>query len=458
MKALYKYPQAAYPYALLVKENKRRDKSAAEFELIDTGVLDGGRYFDVFVEYAKATPDDIRIRLTIANHGPDTAVLHVLPQLWFRNTWSWGRSGEGYGERPQLERHGAAAVICEHPTLGRMHWCVGTDPGGQLPELLFTQNDSNLERLWGTPNASPYVKDAFHDHVVHERPNAVDPAGRGTKAAAHYRLSLAAGATATLRLRLAAANDLAEADGIGADFEAVFAARRAEADAYYAEILPPTTTPEERLVMRQGYAGLLWSKQFFHYVVGDWLQGDPSQPPPPAVRLSGRNSDWKHLYNRDVISMPDKWEYPWYAAWDLAFHMLPFADIDPEFAKSQLVLFLREWYMHPNGQIPAYEWAMGDVNPPVHAWAVWRTYKITGPKGGRDRLFLERCFQKLLINFTWWVNRKDVTGKNVFGGGFLGLDNIGVFDRWRWNSHARMSPTKTWPRSSSSTSWRSPMP
>jgi hypothetical protein len=297
---------------------------------------------------------------------------------------------------------------------------------------LFTDNETHHARLFAVPNPTPYVKDAFHDYVVHGRTEAVNPAGQGTKAAALYRLDVPAGGEACVRLRLAReAAGAGRPEAFGADFDAILAARRAEADDYYAGILPADLGPEERRVARQAYAGLLWSKQFFHYVVKDWLQGDPAQPPPPPARLGGRNAEWQHLYNRDVISMPDKWEYPWYAAWDLAFHMIPFAKLDPEFAKQQLVLFLREWYMHPNGQLPAYEWAFSDVNPPVHAWAVWRTYKITGPRGGRDRLFLERCFQKLLLNFTWWVNRKDIAGKNIFGGGFLGLDNIGVFDRSR---------------------------
>jgi hypothetical protein len=433
MKALYKYPHAEYPYARLLEENRNRSKDRGEVELLDTGVFDGGRYFDVFAEYAKPSTDDILIRLTIANRGPETAVVHVLPTLWYRNGWSWGRTSEGYWARPHLERHSSSEVRGDHESLGRTRWTLGPAPDGAMPELWFTNNETDTLSLWGVPNATPYVKNAFHARLVHGRTDAIDPSATGTKAAAHYRLTLAAGSEAVLRLRLTTGGpEIFTGDGgLGAEFDALFVQRQREADAFYDAVLPAGATGPERGVMRQAYAGLLWSKQFYYYVVGDWLEGDPAQPAAPDARREGRNQEWRHLHNRDVISMPDKWEYPWYAAWDLAFHMLPFADIDPEFAKSQLVLFLREWYMHPNGQIPAYEWNLGDVNPPVHAWAVWRTYKITGPRHQRDRLFLERCFQKLLINFTWWVNRKDILGKNVFGGGFLGLDNIGVFDRSR---------------------------
>jgi Mannosylglycerate hydrolase MGH1-like glycoside hydrolase domain len=430
MKALYKYPQTEFPYARLVHENGARGKDVGEFELLDTGVFDQDRYFDVTAEYAKTTPDDMLVRIRVANRGPEAATLHLLPTLWFRNTWSWGRTGEGYWPRPRLDRDGAGTIVAEHATLRGFRLAVGPGPDGQQPELLFTENESNAARLWAVPNPIPYVKDSFHEYVVHGRRDAVNPAGTGTKAAAHYLLEVPAGAEVTVRLRLCAEAQ-APAAPFDADFDTIFDQRREEADEFYAGVLPEGGTLDEKRAMRQAYAGLLWSKQFFHYIVRHWLEGDPAQPQPPVARWTGRNSEWLHLYNRDVISMPDAWEYPWYAAWDLAFHMIPFATIDPEFAKSQLVLFLREWYMHPNGQIPAYEWAFGDVNPPVHAWAVWRVYKITGPKGQRDRLFLERCFQKLLINFTWWVNRKDVEGKNVFGGGFLGLDNIGVFDRSR---------------------------
>jgi hypothetical protein len=430
LKALYKYPQAEFPYARLVQENRARGKDAGELELRDTGVFDAGRYFDVVAEYAKASPDDILIRITVANRGPEPARLHLVPQLWFRNTWSWGRSGEGYWPRPRLERRGDAEIAAEHATLGRFRLAVGPGPDGRRAALLFTDNETNAQRLWNAPNATPYVKDAFHRAIVSGDADAVDPRGTGTKAAAHYVLDVPAGRDVSVDLRLTAAAE-ATAAPFGVEFERTFAARRDEADTFYAGVIPEDVVPDERRVMRQAYAGLVWSKQFFNYVVDEWLQGDPAQPPAPEGRRRGRNAEWRHLHNRDVISMPDKWEYPWYAAWDLAFHMLPFAAIDPEFAKEQLVLFLREWYMHPNGQIPAYEWAFGDVNPPVHAWAVWRVYKITGARGHRDRMFLERCFQKLLLNFTWWVNRKDLEGHNIFGGGFLGLDNIGVFDRSR---------------------------
>ena len=429
MKALYKYPQAEFPYARLVEENRRRGKSDPEFELADTGVFDENRYFDVFVEYAKAAPDDLLIRITVANRGPEAARLDVLPTLWFRNTWSWGRTGEGYWARPRIAAAGAGELVAEHETLGRFRLAAdATEPGPVRPELLFTENATNAARLFGASNSARYVKDAFHEYVVRGRAGAVSPSAEGTKAAALYRLEVPAGGEATLRLRLAAETE-AFREPFGPAFDRVFEERMAEADAFYADRLPANLTGEERRIARQAYAGLLWSKQFFHFSVKDWLEGDPSQPAPPESRKNGRNSGWTHLYNRDVISMPDKWEYPWYAAWDLAFHMVPMARIDPEFAKQQLILLLREWYMHPSGQISAYEWAFGDVNPPVHAWAAWRVYKITGPRGKRDRVFLARVFQKLLINFTWWVNRKDPEGKNLFAGGFLGLDNIGVFDR-----------------------------
>jgi len=425
MKALYKYPQGEFPYALLVEENRRLGKLDPEFELADTGIFDENRYFDVFAEYAKAAPEDVLIRITIANRGPDAARLDVLPTLWFRNTWSWGRTGEGYWGKPRIAAAGGT-LLAEHEDLGRFRLAAEGQP--VQPELLFTENDTNVARLYGSSNPTPYVKDAFHEYVVRGRADAVSPSAEGTKAAALYRLEIPAGREVTLRLRLSGEAE-APREPFGPGFDRVFSTRLAEADAFYGERLPTDLTGEERGVARQAYAGLLWSKQFFHFSVKDWLEGDPSQPLPPETRKRGRNSGWPHLYNRDVISMPDKWEYPWYAAWDLAFHMVPMARIDPEFAKQQLILLLREWYMHPNGQIPAYEWAFGDVNPPVHAWAAWRVYKITGPRGKRDRVFLARVFQKLLINFTWWVNRKDPEGNNLFAGGFLGLDNIGVFDR-----------------------------
>ena len=430
LEALYKYPQAEFPYARLVEENRRRGLAAPEFELLEAGVFDGDRYFDVFAEYAKDSPDDILIRITVVNRGPEAAELHVLPTLWFRNTWSWGRTGEGYWARPRISDSGDGTLLAEHETLGRFRLSCGPSSDGRSAALLFTENETNTQRLFDAPNATPYVKDAFHEYLVRDRSEAVNPVRTGTKAAAHYRLEIPAGGTATLSMRLFA-DGQAPATAFGRDFEAILERRRREAGAFYAARLPEGATEEERRVARQAYAGLLWSKQFFHYVVKDWLEGDPAQPAPAPGRQAGRNHEWRHLYNRDVISMPDKWEYPWYAAWDLAFHMIPFARVDPDFAKEQLVLLLREWYMHPNGQLPAYEFGFSDVNPPVHAWACWRVYKMTGPRGTRDRVFLARVFHKLLLNFTWWVNRKDEDGRNLFAGGFLGLDNIGVFDRSR---------------------------
>jgi hypothetical protein len=420
MKALYKYPQAEFPYQRLGEENSRRSRRDPEFELLDTGVFAEDRYFDVFVEYAKADTDDILIRITAANRGPDAASLHLLPTLWFRNTWSWGRSGEGYWPKPKLWRSGDGVISAEHASLGKFQ--LEFEAGA---EALFTENETNFERVFGFPAGARYVKDSFHEYVIHGRSERVNPEGVGTKSAVYYKCQLWAGETRVwhLRLRVAPGDSQAEMP------VSVIEQRIQEADQFYDKLLK--CRPEGRAISRQAYAGLLWTKQFFYYAVADWLEGDPSQPAPPAIRSRGRNSDWTHLYNRDVISMPDNWEYPWYASWDLAFHMIPFAQIDPGFAKEQLVLLLREWYMHPNGEIPAYEFAFSDVNPPVHAWSCWRVYKMTGPRGKRDLLFLSRVFQKLLLNFTWWVNRKDVAGKHVFAGGFLGLDNIGVFDRSR---------------------------
>jgi hypothetical protein len=426
MKALYKYPLSEYPYARLVEENGRRGKGDSEFELLDTGAFDGDRYVDIIAEYAKASPNDILIRITVENRAPEAATVHVLPQLWFRNTWSWGRETEGYWKEPKISRASAGELLAEHETLGAMRFAAAPGPDG-APTFLFTENETNVARLFGSANDSPYVKDAFHEYVVHGRTDAVNPAGVGTKAAAHYELDIPARGRAVLRLRLFA-EDEAPKQAFGHDYQWTFEERLREADDFY-DSRTPAASEEERRVIRQGYAGLLWSKEFYYYVVKDWIDGDPSQPPAPESRRNGRNHEWTHLHNRDVISMPDKWEYPWYAAWDLAFHMIPFAKVDPHFAKEQLVLFTREWYMHPNGQLPAYEFALGDVNPPVHAWACWRVYKMTGARGARDRVFLARVFNKLLLNFTWWVNRKDTAGNNLFSGGFLGLDNIGVFDR-----------------------------
>ena len=423
LKGLYRYPQAEFPYARLVEENRRRGRHEPEFEILDTGVFDGGRYFDVQVEYAKAAPEDVLVRITVSNRGPETATLHLLPTLWFRNTWAWGRTGEGYWAKPKIARTGDGAVVAEHESLGAFRLIADG-----RPEWLFTDNETNTRRLFGTADGPAHSKDGFHAYVVDGRADAVNRDGVGTKAAALYRLDVPAGESVVVRLRLVPESD-APAAPFGREFGRVFADRIEDADEFYASRIPAGLTDAERAVSRQGYAGLLWSRQFYHLSVRDWLDGDPSQPPPPASRRGGRNSEWPQLYNRDVVSMPDKWEYPWYAAWDLAFHMLPFARVDAEFAKEQLVLFTREWYMHPNGQLPAYEFAFGDVNPPVHAWAAWRLYKIAAKRGERDRVFLSRLFQKLCLNFTWWVNRKDTEGNNLFGGGFLGLDNIGVFDR-----------------------------
>jgi len=428
MKALYKYPQAAFPYDDLVQENRRRSTHDLEYELADAGVFDEGRYFDVFAEYAKQSSEDILIRITIANRGPDAATVHVLPTLWFRNTWSWGREGEGYDGRPSIMAAGELEMDAAHPSLGEFRFSALPAAGQPAPTLLFTNNETNAQKLWDAPNREAHVKDAFHEYVIEGRLDAVNPARTGTKAAVHYRLEIPAGGEVVLRLQLSRRLDAA-VPASGGSFEAVFAQRLAEADEFYAARLPEAATADERAVARQACAGLLWTKQFYHYIVSDWIEGDPAHPAPPPGHVQSRNTDWRHLYNRDVISVCDKWEYPWYAAWDLAFHMIPFARIDPEFAKQQLVLMLREWYMHPNGQIPAYEFAFSDVNPPVHAWSCWRVYKLSAPRGQRDRVFLARCFQKLMLNFTWWVNRKDTHGKNIFSGGFLGMDNIGLFDR-----------------------------
>jgi hypothetical protein len=417
MKALYKYPQRAYPYEQLVAENRRRNRHEREYELIDTGIFSEGRYFDVQIEYAKVSPNDILIRLRIDNRGPEAATLHTLPTVWFRNGWSWGRKGEGYWPKPSIHQADATRLTCEQETLGKFTFEAMDRPD----RFLFTENETNTARLFGTPNASPYVKDSFHRSVIQGEQKAVNPARSGTKAAAYYRTEIPAGKGVEYRFRLTA-----EGQGADIDFDEVFKERVLEADQFYG-IAPDA--PHELQTARQAYGSLLWSKQLFLYGVLEWLQGDPVFPPPAPERWHGRNSEWTHLYNRDVVSMPDTWEFPWYASWDLAFHMVAFAEIDAAYAKEQLVLLLREWYMHPNGQIPAYEFAFGDVNPPVHAWATWRVYKITAPHGQRDRVFLERVFQKLLLNFTWWVNRKDIEGKQVFAGGFLGLDNIGVFDR-----------------------------
>jgi hypothetical protein len=421
-KALYKYPQAEFPYARLIEENRRRGRDQGEFEILDTGIFDDNRYFDVFAEYAKASPDDLLIRVTVANRGPEAATVHVLPTLWFRNTWSWGRTGEGCWPKGSITKDDTGALLANHPGLGRLRLSAASPPAA----LLFTDNETNTERLFGAPNPAPHVKDAFHRYLIEGKSDAVHPA-EGTKAAFCYKLEVPAGGEVILEFRLTPEESAGEP--FGAEFEETFAARIAEADAFYATCIEAALSADGKRIARQSLAGLFWSKQFYHYIVADWLDGDPSQPPPPSERKTGRNASWRHLHSRDVVSMPDTWEYPWWAAWDLGFHMLVFAKTDPEFAKEQLLLMLREWYMSPSGQMPAYEWSFSDVNPPVHAWACWRVYKMAAPRGQRDRLFLERAFQKLLIMFTWWVNRKDEEGNHLFSGGFLGLDNIGVFDR-----------------------------
>lgn len=448
MKALYKYPQGEFPYTRLVEENRRRGRRDFEYELLDTGVFDENRYFDIFTEYAKGSAEDILIKITATNRGPAEADLSILPTIWFRNTWSWGR--DDYRPRlravPELSIPkdygipGSGVIEVEHKTYGK-RWllCEGE------PELLFTENETNARKLFGSENRSPYVKDGINDYIVHGNPAAVNPDKTGTKASALYRLRLSPGTATALRLRLTdqepkvlhlpaprlVTTTPPQTELLGCNaFDTIFSLRRAEADEFYAKRAPKGLSEDAKNVQRQAFAGLLWSKQFYHFDVRTWLEGDPAGPPPPESRRLGRNREWSNLYNADVVSMPDKWEYPWYAAWDLAFHCVPLAQIDPDFAKEQLTLLLREWYMHPNGQLPAYEWAFGDVNPPVHAWAAWRVYKIEKRvRGITDRAFLESAFHKLLLNFTWWVNRKDPEGMNVFEGGFLGLDNIGVFDR-----------------------------
>jgi hypothetical protein len=422
MKFLYKYPQAEFPYSRLVEENHRRDKRELEFELIDTGIFDDNRYFDVFIEYAKAGPDDILIRVEAVNRGPAAAALHCLPTLWFRNTWSWGLDPR----KPRIVREESseiAALKISHYYYGnRWLCCEGT------PEFLFTANETNNQKLFRLANGTAHVKDGIDDYVVHGLQGAASTTGPGTKASAHYRRTLQPGESFVLRLRLTDKLDASTA--LDGNFDRIFAERVRDANDFYATVIPSGVAADRRNIMRQALGGLLWNKQFYHYDVNRWLKGDPGGPDPAPERANGRNKDWRHLYNADVISMPDKWEYPWYAAWDLAFHCIALALIDAEFAKEQLLLMTREWYMHPNGQLPAYEWAFGDVNPPVHAWAAWRVYKVEMKRSGEgDRKFLERVFHKLLLNFTWWVNRKDAEGRNVFQGGFLGLDNIGVFDR-----------------------------
>ena len=424
LKMLYKYPQREFPYAALREENARRkaDLTQPEFELLDTGIFDDNRYFDVFVEYAKADAENILMRITVHNRGPEEATIHLLPQLWFRNTWSWNNLA-----KPVISLTNDDVLTATHEELGTYY----LHDDGQ-PTMLFCDNETNVRTLYGQNDAQGFFKDAFHEYIVHGNQAAVNPTSGGTKAGLLYKLTIAAGGSTTVRLRLA--------KSVGAkpfvDFEAVFKQRIAEADEFYAALQKGITDADERNVQRQAFAGMIWSKQFFYYDIREWLKGDPAQPPPPPERKQGRNSDWKHLNNSSIISMPDKWEFPWYAAWDLGFHTIPLALLDPEFAKHQLIVLTHEWYMHPNGKFPAYEWSFDNVNPPVHAWATWRVFQIdrkkrqmanAGDEG--DVEFLERVYHKLLLNFTWWVNRKDVQGRNIFQGGFLGLDNIGVFDR-----------------------------
>ena len=419
-RALYKYPQTCFPYDELRAENARRGKQDDEYELLDTGVFDDNRYTDLVVEYAKAGPSDILVRFTLVNRGPEPAPLHLIPQLWFRNVWSFGR-----GARPKLvatEHACGAAIQVEHPDF----------PGYVLfaptaHRRLFTENDTNHEAAHGVPNDAPYVKDAFHRVVVNGQADAVNPEEYGTKAGLWYQRVLAPGERWSISLRL---TDQAPDDPLGPGFDAAFERARAEADEFYRELAPPALDDDARHVQRAAFAGLLWGKQSYRYSVREWLGGDATSPPPPASRLEGRNASWSHLDVDDVLSMPDKWEFPWFASWDLAFHCVPLALLDPELAKRQLSVLTREWYMHPNGALPAYEWNFSDVNPPVLAWSAWRVYLIDRRATGQaDVRFLERVFQKLLLNFTWWVNRKDQFGNNVFEGGFLGLDNIGLFDR-----------------------------
>ncbi|MGI8542146.1 MAG: MGH1-like glycoside hydrolase domain-containing protein [Aridibacter sp.] len=431
MKYLYKYPQAEFPYENLLKENQNRDKSQPEYELIDTDIFNEDKYFDIFIEFAKAEFDDICIKITAHNRGRETAPLHILPTVWFRNTWSWFNNAE----KPEMQIADTDAENLSSISINEQERGEYTLYCSSGAELLFTENNTNYKALYNSENKSDFTKDGIGEYVINENKNAVNPEQKGTKAAAKYSFEIKGGENKTIYLRLsgkksAEKKSFKSSENFIKDCEKIFKKRIKEADDFYASIIPANLSIDANSVMRQSLAGMLWSKQFYHYVVEEWLAGDPAFPSPPEQRWEGRNSDWLQLYNDDIISMPDTWEYPWYAAWDLAFHCIPLALVDPGFAKRQLVLLLREWYMHPNGQIPAYEWAFSDVNPPVHAWAALRVYQIERKQTGKgDRDFLEKIFHKLLLNFTWWVNRKDEEGDNVFEGGFLGLDNIGVFDR-----------------------------
>ena len=424
-KALYRYPQAEFPYQHLIEENARRDKSAREYELIDTGVFDDRRYFDVVTEYAKSSPNNLLVRTTVTNRGPEESELWLLPTVWYRNTWIWGCKHEGCTVKPRMAATGEVSLETEHESLGKYLAEFGPHPDGDAYEVVYTENETNSELLYETPQYTSYVKDAFHRYVIDGEQEAVNPKRRGTKAAGIYRMTIPSGESRSVDFRLWRENET-PAQVFGASFDQTLAARHSEADAFYDHVIGPDADEEQRSISRQAHAGLNWSKQFYHYIVQDWLDGDEAINKPPPERRHGRNSKWGHVYARDVLSMPDKWEYPWFAAWDLAFHMIPHCRTDPEFAKKQLLVLLREWYMHPNGQLPAYEFAFYDVNPPVHAWACLRVFQLTGSS---DREFLAKCFHRLLINFTWWVNQVDDGGDNVFAGGFLGLDNIGVFDR-----------------------------
>ena len=450
MKALYKYPQAAYPYEQLKQESFNRDRTQREYELLNTGIFEGDRYFDVQVEYAKASADDVLVQISVTNRGPESADFYLLPTLWFRNTWDWEETALKPSLSARSREDGVSIIETNHPELGQQwlycempladstgedrgvgRWVeLGENDRSSSSRLLFTENETNKEKLFQVKNKSPYVKDAFHRYLIEEEQTAVNPQQFGTKAAAYYPMRVASGETRVVRLRLA--EDSAISDPFGNSFEETLVQRREDADKFYYQLSPFIPQDDLRNVQRQAFAGMMWTKQYYLYDVSRWLEGDPTTISPPTSRIRGRNSHWHHLDSQDILSMPDKWEYPWFAAWDTAFHCIPLAMIDPAFAKQQLDVMTREWYMHPNGQLPAYEWAFSDVNPPVHAWATWRVYKIERKMTGKgDRLFLERLFQKLLLNFTWWVNRKDTEGNNVFEGGFLGLDNIGVFDRSR---------------------------
>lgn len=435
MKMLYKYPQQEFPYQKLVEENRKRNRSEPEFDLIDTGVFEEDRYFDVFIEYAKASPNDLLIKITLYNRGPEKAMLHVLPQVWFRNTWAWGY--DPY--KPAMFRDSNSTVKMNHKNLGDYYFYgVGEE------ELIFCENETNTVRLYNYFKEGTF-KDGFNNYIVQGSRNSVNASLQGTKAAFHHNLALEPGKSKVIQLRLC---DQFLPDAF-ADFDSLFSLREKEADEFYHALQHKIKSADERNIQRQAFGGMLWSKQFYYYDVDQWLKGDPAQPPPAAERKKIRNQEWRHLNNADVISMPDKWEYPWYAAWDLAFHTIPLAMIDPEFAKQQLILLTKEWYMHPNGQLPAYEWSFSDVNPPVHGWATWRVYKIDQKlnEGIADRKFLEEIFHKLLLNFTWWINKKDYNGNNIFQGGFLGMDNIGVFDR------SKQLPGGSFIEQSDGTSW-----